>query len=320
MFNLRSLDLNLLTVFEAVYELSSVSAAAERLALSQSATSHALSRLREACGDELFVRGRQGLSPSPVADAMYRPIKQALEALRTGLADASGFDPETSQRQFQISIPHPMGPFFILVLRTAASKVAPRVMLNFDTVTRPMGLEDGLRNGIIDIAIDWLPITQKPFVNKKLFDDRLALVVRRDHPRIRSDATIEELHKEEFVGLHRRRRDEQLPPSLQQFARQGFRETVRVSELLEIPTVVAGTDLLGLFPTSMGPTLEERLGLRILLVPLNLPALPIYLIWHEARRGDTGHRWLRELMTVELSNSNLMAPANLPRSPAKRIG
>jgi DNA-binding transcriptional LysR family regulator len=242
---------------------------------------------------------------------MYAPIKQALEALRTSLGDASGFDPATSQRRFQISIPHPMGPFFILVLWKAASKVAPRVLLNFDTVSRPIGLEDGLRDGIIDIVVDWLPITLEPFVNKKLFDDRLTNVVRADHPRIGPDATIEELHKEEFVGLHRRRRDEQLPQSLQRFARLGFRETVRVSELLEIPTVVAATDLLGLFPTSMGPTLEKRLGLRVLPAPLNLPSLPIYAIWHEARRGDTGHQWLRELMTGELSNKNLMTPNRL---------
>ena len=67
MFNLRSLDLNLLTVFEAIYELGTVSGAADRLALSQSATSHALSRLREACRDDLFVRTRQGLSPTVVA-------------------------------------------------------------------------------------------------------------------------------------------------------------------------------------------------------------------------------------------------------------
>ena len=61
MFNLRSLDLNLLTVFEAIYEFGTVGAAADRLALSQSATSHALSRLREACKDDLFVRAGQGL-------------------------------------------------------------------------------------------------------------------------------------------------------------------------------------------------------------------------------------------------------------------
>jgi LysR family transcriptional activator for leuABCD operon len=311
MFNLRSLDLNLLTIFETIYELGSVSGAAERLALSQSATSHALSRLREACGDELFTRSGHGLSPTPVANAMYPPIKQALEALRTSLADASSFDPETSQRQFQISVPHPMGPFFILGLRRAASRAAPRVVLNFDTVSRPIGLEDSLRNGIIDIAIDWLPITFEPFVNKKLFDDRLAIVVRRDHPKIRTATTIQDLHKEDFVSLHRRRRDEQLPHSLQRFAMMGFREIVQVSELLEIPTVVATTDLLGLFPTSMGPILEKRLGLRFLPAPLNLPPLPIYASWHEARRSDTGHRWLRDLVTADLSNKNLVAPSRL---------
>jgi DNA-binding transcriptional LysR family regulator len=85
MFNLRSLDLNLLTVFEAIYELGSVSGAADRLALSQSATSHALSRLREACRDDLFVRARRGLSPTPAAQEMYRAIKQALDALRATL-------------------------------------------------------------------------------------------------------------------------------------------------------------------------------------------------------------------------------------------
>ena len=102
MFNLRSLDLNLLTVFEAIYELGTVSGAADHLALSQSATSHALSRLREACRDDLFVRTRQGLSPTPVAKEMYPAIKQALDALRASLAEASGFDPARSQRQ----LPH----------------------------------------------------------------------------------------------------------------------------------------------------------------------------------------------------------------------
>ena len=64
MINLRSLDLNLLTVFEAIYEIGTVTGAGGRLALSKSATSHALSRLRGACGDDLFVRAGQGLAPT----------------------------------------------------------------------------------------------------------------------------------------------------------------------------------------------------------------------------------------------------------------
>ena len=126
MFNLRSLDLNLLTVFEAIYEVGTVGGAADRLVLSQSAASHALARLRDACKDDLFVRANQGLSPTAVAREMYPAIKQALDALRATLAEASGFDPGTSQRRFRISIPHPMGPFYSLALRSRGSGCRPQ--------------------------------------------------------------------------------------------------------------------------------------------------------------------------------------------------
>jgi DNA-binding transcriptional LysR family regulator len=301
MFNLRSLDLNLLTVFEAIYEVGTVSGAADRLALSQSATSHALSRLREACSDDLFVRARQGLAPTPVAKAMYPAIKQALEALRASLAEASGFDPAQSERHFRIDIPHPLGPFYALDLKAAAAAVAPRVVLTFDTVSRPTNLEDSLRDGVADIAIDWLPVELGPFVNTKLFEDRLALIARGDHPSVDLGVTIEDLRKVEFVAPHRRRGTEHLPHALRELYGLALPEAVRVSELLEIPTVVASTDLLGIFPLSMGPLMEKRLGLRVLPFPLELPSVPIYMIWHEARRNDTAHVWLRELTVTTLS-------------------
>jgi DNA-binding transcriptional LysR family regulator len=303
MFNLRSLDLNLLTVFEAIYEIGTVSGAADRLALSQSATSHALSRLREACKDDLFTRAHQGFSPTPVAQEMYPAIKQALDALRATLAEASGFDPGTSQRRFRISIPHPMGPLYALALRAAAAAVAPGIVLTFDTVSRPVDLDDNLRDGFSDIAIDWLPAELDPFINTKLFDDRLVLVARGGHPSINADVTLDDLLKAEFVGPHRRREIDHLPKALREFDKLGVHETVRVSELLEMPTVVASTDLLSIFLSSMAPLLEKRLGLRVLPVPLELPPLPIYMIWHETRRHDTAHRWLREVVVAELGAS-----------------
>jgi DNA-binding transcriptional LysR family regulator len=302
MFNLRSLDLNLLTVFEVIYELGTVGGAADHLALSQSATSHALSRLREACRDDLFVRTRQGLSPTPVAKDMYPAIKQALDALRASLAEASGFDPGTSQRRFRISIPHPMGPFYAVALRTAAAVVAPDIVLTFDTVSRPVDLEDNLRDGIVDIAIDWLPVALDPFVNKKLFDDQVVLLARSDHPSAHPGITIENLRKAEFVTLHRRREIGHAPQALEEVSRLICHEAVRVSELLEIPTVVASTDLLGIFLSSMGPLMKNRLGLQVFPIPLELPPMPIYMIWHETRRHDAAHRWLREVVEQELGS------------------
>ena len=77
-------------------------------------------------------------------------------------------------------------------------------------------------------------------------------------------------------------------------------EAVRVNELLEVPTVVASTDLLGLMPSSMGPLMEQRLGLQVVSLPLESPSVPIYMIWHETRRHDPAHRWLREAVAQEL--------------------
>ena len=301
MFNLRSIDLNLLTVFEAIYEHGSVSAAADRLALSQSAASHALSRLRDVCRDDLFARAPQGLAPTPVAREMFPAIKQALDALRAEFPEASGFDPAHSQRHFRISIPHPLGPFYALDLKAAAAAVAPGIVLTFDTVTLPIDLDDDLRDGIVDIAIDWLPVELDPFVNKKLFDDQLVLVVRGDHPSLKTGITMEDFQRREIVTLHRRGQTEHTPQAIRELYKLGLRVAVHVSELLEIPTVVASTDLLGIFPSSMGPLMEKRLGLRVLPIPLQLPVVPIYIIWHEMRGNDAAHRWLRELVATKLS-------------------
>ena len=303
MFNLRSLDLNLLTVFEAIYEVGTVTGAADRLALSQSATSHALSRLREACNDELFVRVQQGLSPTPVAQAMYPVISKALDDLRTSLAEASGFDPAQSERHFRVCIPHPMGPFFALALRATAASIAPSIVLTFDTVSRPSGLEDDLRAGVVDVAIDWLPILLDPFVNQKLFEDRLVLLARSNHPSVNMSVTLGDLRKLEFVGGHPRRGIEQLPAAIGEFRKLGLNEVVVVSELLEIPGIVANTDLLGMFASSMAPLLQKGLGLQVLAIPLDLPTVPIHMIWHETRRKDAAHRWLRELVATELGRA-----------------
>jgi LysR family transcriptional regulator, transcriptional activator for leuABCD operon len=302
MFNLRRLDLNLLTVFEAIYELGTVSGAADRLTLSQSAASHGLARLRDACKDDLFVRARQGLSPTPAAQEMYPAIKQALDALRATLTEASGFDPGTSQRRFRIGIPHPMGPFYSLAVRAAVAAAAPSVVVTFDTVSRPVDLEESLRDGVVDVAIDWLPVELDPFINRKLFDDRLVLLARRGHPSVGVGLTMEELLKAEFVTIHHRRDAEHAPLAIREFLKLGMREAVHVSELLEIPALVACTDLVGVFSASMGPLLERRLGLQVLPLPLEPPPLPIYMIWHETRRHDAAHRWLREVVVQEMGS------------------
>jgi DNA-binding transcriptional LysR family regulator len=178
--------------------------------------------------------------------------------------------------------------------------VAPGIVVTFDTATRPVNLEERLRDGIVELAIDWLPVELDPFVNKKLFDERMVLVACRNHPRVRTGIKVAALRKEEFIGLHYRRDATQLPQALKQLHDLQFQTVVEVSELLEIPTVVASTDLVGLMPASMGPLMHQRLGLQVLAIPVKLPTLPVYMIWHETRRQDAAHRWMRDLVVADV--------------------
>ncbi len=135
MASLRGLDLNLLLIFEALHETRSVSRAGTRLGLSQSAASHALARLREACRDELFLRAPGGMVPTPLANRIYPEVHKALDSLRHSVDEARGFDPATSTRRFRLAIPHPMGPVYALRIRDTARAEAPNVSLRFDTRT-----------------------------------------------------------------------------------------------------------------------------------------------------------------------------------------
>lgn len=302
MINLRSLDLNLLTVFEAVYEAGSITRAADRLALSVSATSHALGRLRDVCGDELFARIGQGVQPTPVATRIYPEIRKALDLLRRSIAEAKGFDPATSTREFAVSIPHPLGPVWALSLREAVQAVAPNVVLRFETRTLPVEQTERMRAGTLDLAVDWLPPADDRFVLRKLFDDRLVLVARGGHPRIAPGAEAAALRAEQYVRGYRR--NGALSEALSRVAAAADEVAtdwrIDVSEALEVPMVVSRSDLLGFVPGSMEKRAVEDFGLQVIDCPVAKLPIPILSIWHETRRSDEGHRWLRDLVAEEI--------------------
>lgn len=101
--NTKNLDLNLLVVFATLWETQNVTRASERLALSQSAVSHALRRLRERLGDELFVIGRGGLMPTTRAAELIGPVRDALFRLDDALQGTTTFMPMEVERKFRIA-------------------------------------------------------------------------------------------------------------------------------------------------------------------------------------------------------------------------
>lgn len=301
--NLRSLDLNLMTVFEAVFESGSITAAAERLALSQSATSHALRRLREACGDDLFVRLGQGIAPTPVARRIFPELKHALDAIRRAIAEAKGFDPATSSRSFELSLPHPVGPGWALDIRQRAASEAPDVVLRYVTRTLPVDDAERMRAGELDLAVDWVTPEDDRFVCRKLYEDHMLLVARADHPRARPGVTLDALRREDFVRVHRRVGQVSEPLRELVEAVADLRWRLQVSEYLEVPFLVAQSDMLGFVPQTLADRAAVDLQLQVIELPESTFPIQVHLIWHETRRTDEGHRWLRDMVAETIRDS-----------------
>ncbi|HEY5861480.1 MAG TPA: LysR family transcriptional regulator [Casimicrobiaceae bacterium] len=296
MLNLRSVDLNLLPVFEAVYEERSLSRAAARLAMTQSAVSHALNRLRALFEDELFVRQSRGVAPTPMADQICARLRGALTAVRESVTETRGFDPATSRRDYFIAIPHPLGPLMAVELRRRLAREAPGLHVTFSTRSRPIELEQGLQDGRFDAALDWLPQAGKEFSECVAFDDGLVAMARTGHPLLRQRSLERIVQSAEFVSLRRRVEGEYTSPGLVDWERLRARIALEVSEFVEILLVVSQSDLIGPVPHSMEAMARKSFDLRPLRAFPSTPPIPVRLLWHPRRDADAAHAFMRERM------------------------
>ena len=294
MFNIRSVDLNLLPVFEAVYEEQSLSRAAVRLAMTQSAVSHAVTRLRAVFSDELFVRRSRGVVPTPTAEAIYAKLHDALGSMREAVAERRGFVARTSERKFFLAITHPLGPMIVLRLLERLATAAPKISLSASTRSRPIELDRALRDGRIDAAIDWIEPQGDQFKSTVLFEDVMVAVAREGHPALRRPASMKTLREGSFVALRPRVEGEHPVAGLREWQRLNLRVALEVSEILEVFMVTSQSDLFGLIPRSMERIARSALGLRPLGIGPKSASVPIKLIWHAHRDGDPGQVFLRK--------------------------
>ena len=293
MFNIRSVDLNLLPVFEAIYEEKSLSRAATRLAMTQSAVSHALTRLRAVFRDELFVRHSRGVVPTPAADGIYARLRDALGSVRETVTERRAFHAGTSTRKFFLSIAHPLGPMIVLRLHEQLAIVAPGITVAASTRSRPIDLDRALRDGRIDAAIDWLDPEGENFNASVLFEDALVAVSREGHPALRRPRSTSTLREGRFVKLRPRVEGEHPVAGMREWQRLNLTVALEVSEILEVFMVASQSDLFGIIPRSMEKLARTTLGLRPVGASPKAATVPIKLVWHANRDADPAHAFLR---------------------------
>ena len=291
--NLRSLDLNLLLIFDAVYTERSISKAAVKLHLSQPTVSNALARLRERLEDPLFERSAQGMLPTPRAKILAEPIRQALAALERGLRDSSDFDFANAQREFVVAVEDYGETVVLPRFIDWLGQVAPGIRISI----RPepgTQLQAELREGAVDLALDYFPLQDKAVHSSCVMTETLLTLSRRDHPLVGERMGLElYLSLRHVVLAHRANSRPMIDLAL---AKRGMARNIAVTvpHFLSMPVLVQTTDLICTLPRSMALLYADHFRLKAHAVPLRVPQFPVYMLWHENAHGDKGHQWFRE--------------------------
>ncbi len=293
---LHELDLNLLLVFDRLAQDGRVSRVAESLGLSQPAVSNALRRLRDALGDELFVRTPAGMAPTPYAQQLSGPVAVALQGLQGALHVQASFDPARSERCFNLAMTDVGEIYFLPVLMDALAREAPGITLRCLPVADTT-LREQMAAGRVDLALGSLPQLQGGFFQQALFRQRYVALMRAGHPLAGSTALSAARYRQ---AAHVRvvsagTAHGQVDDALQ---RLGVvrRVQLTVPHYVALGQVLASTGLVATVPERLAERLAGPHGLVSRPLGLNLPTSTIAQLWHAHLHRDPGHQWLRALV------------------------
>lgn len=289
---LKDIDLNLLRLFDAVYRTGNVSRAAEMLDLTQPAASQGLNRLRTLIHDPLFMRTAGGVQPSPKAQRLAGPVRQALATLEQALGETATFDPRQSTRSFQIHMSDIGESRFLPELMVALREQAPGVRIETRPVPREQ-IPEALDAGRIDFAFGFLPGV-KDTQQLRLLDDRYVVLLRAGHPFTRKRrsgaALLSALRELDFVAVRSHADTLRIVQQMQ------LQDRLRLvtEHFLVLPSIVMATDLAAIMPRNIARGFEG--GYAIVEPAFPQRDFTVSLHWSRRFDADPGHRWLRALI------------------------
>ena len=300
------LDLNLLRVFFAIWDLRSLTAAGDRLGLTQPAISHALRRLRERFGDPLFVRVANRMLPTDAAVRLHEPLDQAFELLNRTLQSGVVFDPRVTERTFRVAMSDIAEAYILPRLMRELSRISPFVRVDIVPLF-PDSVVSSMRSGEIDLAIGAINVSDKDCISVDIFHDRYICLVREGHPIARSRLTRSSFAKLRFFFARTTSSIYQLAE--QWLADENARPRIAVrGHFTTAPEIVRHSDLAAIFPRLLALDLHRAKDFRLLDLPFDLPAMEVRVHSHARFANDTGIAWMRQ--TSALLSNKVDAGAN----------
>jgi DNA-binding transcriptional LysR family regulator len=289
--NRDGFDLNLLAVFEAVMQDRNLTRAGRRLGLSQPAVSHALGRLRHRLGDELLVRGSEGMVPTPRAEQLAGPVRDALAGLRIAL-ETQAAHPAEMRGPYTIAVNGYTA--FVLAGRLVAAlhEAAPNLKLTL----LPSGTRnvlDELDAGVIDLALTRMPDGGDRFKCAWVLTDSFVAVMRRDHPAARISLSLQDISRLDHVTITSTGDNTSFLDEALEAQRLQRRIALSVP-FLSAAEVLSHSDLVAVMPARVAAHIGQAHPLMARPLPCVSPPVDLAMTWHRRRDADAEQHWVRE--------------------------
>ena len=287
---LDAFDLNLLVAFEALIEERSVTRAARRLHVTQSAMSASLKRLRESFGDPILAQHGKTMMPTPYALALAPEVASSLAVLRRLTRPNPGFDPATASRLFRIAASDYVTTVLLAPLVAALESEAPRIGL--EIVLPEESTPDRLAKGEFDLILTPEEFLEPGHPAELLFEETHVVVGCERNPLLDAPMTSEAFAAAGHVAVRIGGRNTYIENEL---SRQGLRRRVEVyaPSFIQAPWLLPGTRRVTLMHERLARLVAPVLGLRMVAPPFKVPVMREMMQFHATRQSDEGLGWLR---------------------------
>lgn len=303
--NIRSVDLNLLVIFDAMAQHRSVIRTAEAVGLSQPATSAALARLRGVFDDALFVRAGSEMKPTPKALELAPAVHRVVEAISTEILQQAAFDPARAERTFTILTPDIGEMTFIPGVLQRLRLEAPHVRLHAVSMRRKAAAE-ALESGQAELAVGFFPDLQKAgFFQQGLFKTSYTCITCANHTHAGARMTMKQFLSARHVVVRPEGREHTFDRLLEE---KGHHRKVmlELSHFMSLLAIMPGSDLIATVPDDIATAVGRYIALKTIELPLRAPMIDVQQFWHRRMQHDPANKWLRGVFhAVNRRGSNL---------------
>jgi len=300
--NPKLLDLGLIRAFVAIYESNSVTAAAERLCLTQPTVSHALSRLREVLDDPLFVRDGRNMEPTHRADECYVQLSQVLRQIDDVVNQGREFNPAVSTHRFRIVMSDIATLAFLPPLMEVLQRRAPEVEVEVAQAS-VCDIPDQLMTGKIDAAIGNLPEITSSTSNALLMREHYVCLMSATHSSIGDTLSEEEFLSARHAYVSSELTGHKHVERALQKIEVKRKVSVQVQQFTILPYLLRSSDYVAVVPSAIGRLFVSSGGLKALPLPINVPSLEVRVFWNAEQGKKAPQRWFRSIIREALSQS-----------------